>query len=202
VTRRTLDRDSVNMNDLKLSISVALSSDGVIPRDSVRDWVTRAQDLETLALLYRLTDEAWDRIEPRLEPNETCAVIRSYLLRCIEEYPRDDQNDWAFTRFEAAMQLEAWFDYLADKAEDRSDILRESAAAGTDAYLRGDSEMRRTIEQAFLEHVLEQTRMRPLFEHWATHEQLREAWVAAIEWADEHPNFTKGLRAGTSDRDV
>lgn len=189
-------------DDLNRSISTALTSEDIIPRNRVRDWITRAQDLETLALLYRLTGEAWSRIEPGLEPHETCAVIRRYLLRCIEENPQNDRDDWAFTPFEAAMQMEAWFDYLADKTDDSSEILRESAAAITDAYLRGDSEVRRTIEQSFLEHVLEQTRMRPLFEHWATHEQLREAWAAAIAWADEHPNFMKNLRGRMSNPDV
>ena len=187
------------MGDLKASILAALSSDVPIRRAEVREWVTPAQDLEMLALLYRLTDEAWNRIEPHLEAHETCGIIRCYLLRCIQEDPR---HDWAFTRFEAAMQLEAWFDYLADKPEDRTAILRESAAAVTDAYVCGDAEMRRTIEQAFLEHVLEQTRMRPFFEHWAANDQLREAWTSAIEWADAHPNFMRDLRRGMSSRDV
>ena len=55
-------------------------------------------------------------------------------------------------------------------------------------------EITAAIETRFLEHVLEQERLRPWFEDWASDERLRESWEAALAWGKAHPDFTKGLR--------
>jgi hypothetical protein len=180
------------MSTLNAELSAALTSEGRLPRAAVRDWVRRADDLRDLALLYRLTDVAWHRIEPALESAETCTLIRTYLLRCIQEDPQDPS---LLTQYEAAGLLEAWFDHLSSVSEDTTAILKESAEAITEAFLRGNEKVQRAIEQGFLEHVLEQVKFRPLFEQWANDDRLRGAWEAAIAWGDGHPNFMKSLRA-------
>lgn len=114
------------MTDVKRAISEALTSDSRLTREMVREWLRGANDLETLALLYRLTDEAWHRIDPHVELEETCSLIQTYLLQCIRE---DPQDDWALTRYEAAWQLEAWFDHIASLPADTRAILRDAEAA-------------------------------------------------------------------------
>jgi hypothetical protein len=42
------------MDDPAVALSAALASENVLPRENVRDWIARGQDLEALALLYRV----------------------------------------------------------------------------------------------------------------------------------------------------
>jgi hypothetical protein len=178
------------MSIIRRAIEEALGSDAVIPRERVVAWAHEAQDPQTLALLYRLTGKAYERIVPELGKEETCRLIRRYLLECIR---LDPQDELAFDRYEAARTLEAWFDHLAD-AEGAWDVLSESAADVTTLFLAGTEEVRTAIETGFLEHVLEQTRLRPLFSDWQRDDRLRAAWENALAWGEAHPRFTKSLR--------
>jgi len=162
-----------------------------ISRQDVRRWIDSAGDVGTDALLCELTRNAWHRIQPTLERDETCALIQRYLLRCIRE---DPDESVALTRFQAASELEGWFDLLAAH-EDTHDIAHDVAAAVTQLFLTGDAATRGAIETGFLEHVLEQRGLRSYFAHWARDERLQEAWRHALAWGDAHPNFMKGLRA-------
>ncbi|HKW61596.1 MAG TPA: hypothetical protein VJN89_03540 [Candidatus Acidoferrum sp.] len=178
------------MDDLKAAIRTALHSNNSINRESVRNWIREASDVETLALLYRLTDDAWSRITPCLEGEETCGLIRRYLVRCILENP--DENI-ALPRQEAAGELEVWFDHLSAK-KDTQKMLKDVVAAVTELFLNGDDEIRSAIETGFLEHVLEQDSLRPWFSHWAEDERLSKTWQRALAWGQAHPDYLKGLR--------
>jgi hypothetical protein len=188
---KTVTPPSEPMDNLKHSILCAVNSDGSISRQHVRGWIHRSADVEADALLYQLTRDAWNRIEPRLETAETCALIERYLLACIRENP---QGGVALTRYEAASELEAWFDHVAHLEEDMRDILQSAVNTVTTLFLTGDHETRNAIETGFLEHVLEQAGMRSLFSHWASDERLADAWRHALAWGRAHPNFTKNLR--------
>src|SRR5215472_14249394 len=160
------------MDELKAAIRTALQSSDSINRDRVGDWIRAAPDVESLALLYRLTDEAWDRITPILEnPDESIALPRQ----------------------EAARELEVWFDHLSNKKNTQK-ILKDVVAAVTELFLKSEEQVRCAIETGFLEHVLEQTGLRPLFSHWAHDERLRETWQRALAWGEAHPDYMKGLR--------
>jgi hypothetical protein len=52
------------MEALKQAVRTALPCDAAIQRDVVRRWIRTASDVEEDALLYRLTDQARERIEP------------------------------------------------------------------------------------------------------------------------------------------
>jgi hypothetical protein len=171
-------------------IRAALASTDAIPRQQVRQWIERADTVAVDALLYGLTRDAWHRIQPTLERDETCALIQRYLLRCIRE---DPDESVALTRYQAAGELEGWFDLLAAH-EDTHAIAHGVAAAVTDLFLTGDAATRGAIETGFLEHVLEQRSLRSFFAHWAHDERLQDAWRHALAWGDAHPNFMKGLR--------
>jgi hypothetical protein len=186
------------MDELTRSIRSALQSKDRIPGPLVREWIQRASDVETDALLYQLTREGWNRIEPRLEAAETCALIQRYLLGCIRDNPNSGS---ALSRYEAAGELEAWFDHLASQ-EDTHEILRGIVGEITTLFLNGDDQVRAAVETGFLEHVLEQPRMRPLFSEWANDERLEEAWRHALAWGEAHPNFMRGLREQLRDRQL
>lgn len=178
------------MADLTAVIQAAIGSGEPIERERVRNWIRDAIDLRTVALLYQLSYEAWDRIEPNLEKDETCRLICRYLLLCIRENPQDGIG---LQRYEAAGELESWFDHLSN-SDGRQENLREAAAAVTTLYLESNSDVRNAIETGFLEHVLEQAKLRPLFSHWAENEHLKESWQCALAWGEAHPDYMKGFR--------
>jgi hypothetical protein len=178
------------MERLKAVIQAAIESDGPIQKEQVRAWIHGAHDVETFAFLYRLTNEGWNRIEPRLDKDETCFLISRYLLMCIRENPQDGT---ALPRYEAAGELEVWFDHLASMG-DREKTLQEVATAVTTLFLTSGHDVRLAIETGFLEHVLEQVRLRPLFTHWADDGQLQDAWRHALAWGEAHPNYMRGMR--------
>jgi hypothetical protein len=182
--------DRQQMDNLKQSITEALRSRERISRKQVRKWIQQADGVEVDALLYELTNRGWDRIEPRLEVLETCALIQRYLFRCIREDPSDDS---VLSRYEAAQQLETWFDQLAGM-DDTHDVLLNIIEGVTELFLQSDDEIRRAIETGFLEHVLEQRRFRHYFAHWADDERLQDAWQHAVAWGEAHPDFVKNLR--------
>lgn len=175
---------------IKTPIRIALESRDSISREQVREWIGRAHDVETLALLHRLTDSAWNRIIPELERDETCALIRDYLVRCILEDPKDGL---ALSRYEAAGELELWFDHLSEQPS-TEDILKGVAAAVTELFLSSNDAVQLAIETGFLEHILEQDKLRHYFSHWGENERLREAWQCALAWGEAHPNYMKDLR--------
>jgi hypothetical protein len=109
---------------------------------------------------------------------------------CIRENP---QGGTALPRYEAAGELEVWFDHLANMG-DRQETLQAGAAAVTSLYLTSNDDVRVAIETGFLEHVLEQVRLRPLFMRWANDAQLQDAWRHALAWGEAHPNYMRGIR--------
>jgi|SRR5690348_7336283 hypothetical protein len=178
------------MDELQKIIRAAADSNGPISREQVRKWIRDARDVQTLALLYSLTDKAWHRIDPVLETDETCHLICRYFLDCIRENP---QGGIALGRYDAARELEGWIDHLSNM-EGTEEILGGVTAAVTELFLSADDDVRRAIETGFLEHVFEQSKLRPLFEHWAGDERLKDAWQRALEWGEAHPDAVKGFR--------
>lgn len=173
-------------------INAALSSGGPIPREKVLAWINAAtdSDLATLSRLYRLTDEAYYRIQPELGKEPTCALIQRYLLGCIREGVTD--NEEIEERYEAAESLHVWFRHLLGM-EDSSTVLATAANAVTTLYLESDESVRTAIETGFLEHALESAALRPYFEHWASDPCLQPAWNRALEWGKAHPDYMAKL---------
>lgn len=178
------------MAELTAAIQAAIESNELIERERVRVWIHDAIDLKTVALLYRLSCEAWNRIEPYLERDETSRLICRYFLFCIRENPQDGTG---LQRYDAAGDLESWIDHLSN-TEGTQGNLQEVAAAITTLCLESDADVRVAIETGFLEHVLEQVKLRPLFAHWGEDERLKESWHHALAWGEAHPDYMKGIR--------
>ena len=178
------------MDELKSTIQAALQSNDPLERERVRAWIREAHDVETLAYVYQLTEKGWHRIEPCLEKDETCQLICRYLLMCIRENP---QGRVALTRYDAAGELEGWIDHLSNMP-DTEKTLQGVAALVTELFLSSDDAVRGALETGFLEHVLEQSKLRPLFAHWADDERLKGTWQRALDWGEAHHNQMKGFR--------
>jgi hypothetical protein len=143
------------VTDFDSKLDAALHSDKPIARDDVVRWIAVADDISTLSKLYRLTGERYYGIKPELGRDETCCLIRRYLLECIRlnVTGRDDIQD----RWQAAQTLHVWFCHLMEQ-DGASSILTQAAQAITDLFLGGDNDIRNAIEAGFLEHALEQPR--------------------------------------------
>ena len=185
------------MSEVATAVQAALDSEASIARELVVESCQDADDVKSLALLYRLTDEAYERIHPPLGQQETCRLIQRYLLECLRLNPEDGI---AFSRYQAAWTLVSWFQHLSRLA-DTTPVLRDAASAVTQLYLESDTDVRTAIETGFLEHVLEDGDFRPLFAGWEHDNRLREAWRAALAWGEAHPGFTRGLATSQADGD-
>lgn len=175
------------MPDFRPQIDAALSSENVIPRNEVLQWINAAVDLPTLAKLYRLTDESYYRIQPDLGKVATCSLIQRYLLECIRHNVAGSEE--IESRWEAAQSLHEWFRHLVEIG-DSSEILTSAARAVTELFLISGEDIRTVIEQGFLEHALETSGLRPYFEYWSRDERLRDPWSRALAWGKAHLDYT------------
>lgn len=173
-------------------IVAMLSGDGQISREQVLAWIaaTADSDLSTLAKLYRLTEHAYDRIQPALGMEATCALIQRYLLGCMRAGVTE--NEEIEERYEAAMSLHVWFRHLLGM-DGTSSVLRNAATAVTNLYLDSSEDVREAIETGFLEHALETAPLREYFQHWASDPRLQLAWDRALAWGKAHPDYMDGL---------
>jgi hypothetical protein len=179
------------MSDITSDIETALLTDTPLPGEQVLHWIHKAEDLRTLAKLYRLTGEGYSRIQPDLGKEVVCGLVQRYLLECIKANITNDQD--ILSQWQAAQVLHGWFCRLLEMEEDNSAILKSAADAITALFLVSGEEVRNVIETGFLEHALETAALRPYFEHWSGDDRLREAWNRALEWGKAHPDFTRGL---------
>jgi hypothetical protein len=183
------------MSERSIIVQRALDGHETLSRDVVAEWCRMAgDDVEALAALYRLTYEAHERIQPPLERDESCGLIRRYLLECLRS---DPDLDGVLRRYDAAQVLLRWFWHLS-RMPDTASVLEDTAAAVTELYLTGDAAVREVIETGFLEHLLEDEEYRPLFGGWAQRDELRDAWECALAWGKAHPGFTRSLLERTT----
>jgi hypothetical protein len=148
------------------------------------------QDLPTLSKLYRLTGEGYYRIQPELGKDAACQAVRNYLVECVRQDVKDDDENKS--RWDAARTLHLWLRQLLE-AGDCSAEIDKTAHAITDLFVSSGEKIRLAIEQGFLEHALESAGLRPFFEDWSQDERLSKAWSAAIEWANDHPDWSWNL---------
>jgi hypothetical protein len=175
------------MDDNTAEIDAALSSEAAISRDKVAIWIEAKADLRTLAKIFRITGEGYYRIKPELGKELECAAVQNYLLECIRQDVKDDDD--IESRYEAAATLHGWLRQLLESG-DCDDIIKSVAGAITQMYLLSAEDIRDAIETGFLEHALESAGLRPFFEHWSANSRLREAWNRALEWGMAHPDFS------------
>lgn len=161
-------------------IVALLGSEENIQRDQLRTWMA-ADDLETLAATYELLEKAWNRIQPPLPEEETTAMKRRYLLRCLEINP--PAGEYVHGGFEAAWTLAAclkqWQVEAPHAVQPTVDALRS-------LYMRTDATTRNRVLCGVLEHALEDPALRTYFMSWQRHRDLREAHQLALEWGTTH----------------
>jgi hypothetical protein len=102
------------MPSISEEIGAALNSDADIEREKVVAWISSAgTDISTLSILYRLTSEGYYRIKPDLGGEVTCSLTQKYLLECIRQDVKD--NEEVEDRWQAAGTLHIWLRHLLEK---------------------------------------------------------------------------------------
>jgi hypothetical protein len=166
-------------------IAAAASSHDELSKTAVERWIELTTDLPSLAKLYKITGEGYYRIKPELGRELECKSIQNYLLECIRQDVKDD--DEIESRYEAAAILHGWLRQLLEGG-DCDDVIRDVASSVTQLFLNSGEDIRDAVEMGFLEHALESTGLRPYFEHWSKDTRLREAWDRALAWGKAHPD--------------
>jgi hypothetical protein len=178
---------NIELMKFRAEIDVAVASQEALARGDIERWIEATNDLPTLAKLYKITGEGYYRIKPELGRELECKSIQNYLLECIRQDVKD--NDEIESRYEAAGTLHGWLRQLLESG-DCDEVIRRVAHAVTELFLTSGEEVRNAIETGFLEHALESAGLRPYFEHWSQDSRLRDGWDRALEWGKAHPDFS------------
>ena len=161
-----------------------MRSEGPIDRARVLNWMTQP-DLETRALVYSLTDNAWSRITPELTMEQQCSFMQKYLLDAVGANRRDEEC--IHSGFEAAWELAAWLKHLYCLPKTEKIIARVVADL-EQLYRTSDAETRNRIETGAVEHIFEEKGLRKYFEHWRRDPDLRTAYELCLAWGKAHSN--------------
>ena len=152
----------------------------IIAKQTIVDWMA-SDDLEALGALYSFLVESRyaARIKPALTFADYWRFISRYFERCLRE---DPSGEWAHSRYETGWDLASWF---AKIWEDSSVSLEEKAdikAWLATQYRSGNSEVRRAIVDATLEHLFENREIERFFEDWKDGD-LSIAYTEAAQWS-------------------
>jgi hypothetical protein len=170
------------VNETTLEVLQALGSDGNILRSDVLRWMSD-RDLETRALVYELTRNAWSRITPELSMNEQCSFMGEYLLECIAANRQNE--DHIHSGFEAAWELAAWLKHL-QPIKAAEPVIRKVVRDLENLYRSADEKTQNRIETGAVEHMIESRPLRKYFSHWRDDPELKAAYEACLAWGEAH----------------
>jgi hypothetical protein len=166
-------------------LKTLLQANAQIPAKLVEELMA-SEDREDQADAFYCLSERWKRIHPEREVWATAPFVLGFLSNSIiEPRERADPDSNVLSLYEAAHTLVAILRNLSDHPEG-AEPRRELVERIKRTYLSGDGPIRDCIETGFLEHALEYPSLRPLFESWLGHPDLREAHARALEWGRTH----------------
>jgi hypothetical protein len=180
IWRSSGDRES--MSD-RARLRALREANSPIPAKLVEDLLA-SNDREDQSDAYDCMVNRWKRIQPELEMWYTVPLGLGYLIRSITEPMENAALDSNVrSSYEAARELLGllclWSEY-ADFAEFCQDLVARIERT----FLAGGETVRDCIEMGFLEHALEYRKLRPLFDSWKDHPEMREAH--ALFWGLAH----------------
>ena len=167
-------------------------------RETLAAWM-RSDDPEVLGVVHALLKDKATRAH--LISSVDSEALQEFLCRTYTlSFQEDPDGEWAYSRYEAALELVAWFlnsgGYLADLGTDFLCRLRELMSS---LYLQGNDEVRQALVNGALEHILEQPGWRPFFAEWSEDPVLAEAYRRALEWSLGPLHSTQAEKADNAD---
>jgi hypothetical protein len=166
-------------------LQALLATNATIPAKFVEELMA-SDNREDQADAYYCLSERWRKIRPERELWATAPFVLGFLIQSIvEPCERFDPDSNVFSSYDAAHALVGAVRSLSDHpegAEARDQFIEKIKTT----FVAGDAAVRGCIETGFLEHVLEFSDLRPLFDSWKQQPDLREAYVRALEWGRNH----------------
>ncbi len=163
-----------------------LKSKDVISASVVRKCMM-SDDVELLGCVYEevIDSKKLGQVEPKLELAEIIDFFKRYVELCMK-LNQEGHTDWQHSRYEVGWDLCRWFlNFWYDDAVPRNQ-LADLKQWMEELYKRSDEPIRRCIECATLEHILEHENIRPFFENWGKDSILNTAYEPALAWGMAH----------------
>lgn len=163
-----------------------------IPKQRVLEWM-RADDLEALGALYSFVTKGdyANRVQPSLTFNEYWTLVARYFEKCFRENP---SGEWAHGRYNAGWDLASWFGKIWGDGSVPHDAKTQIKEWLATQYKKGDTDIRRCLVDATLEHLFENREIARFFDDWKKDPELAIAFQEAADW------IAKGGRTGRAAR--
>ncbi|MEX0716309.1 MAG: DMP19 family protein [Planctomycetaceae bacterium] len=169
--------------DIRWYLSWRIERNGSFQLQEFAAWMAEDEDLRIWGIAYDVLFKAYRRIHPEPGMELTCGFTVRYLLRCVRDNPMDGELHSGYeAAWELATRIKQWATCLPESAP----VLEYAATHLRQEYLDGDDAVRKRILNGALEHALESAPVRPFFDDWKVHPDLREPWKLAMEWAVDH----------------
>jgi hypothetical protein len=151
-----------------------------IPLDELREWMG-SSDMEIMGFAYAMMCGKRLRIEPAMSVEESVGFFKRYYERCLHENP---DGKWSDFRYSIGYDLVSLFGNLWWDQEVPRELLVDLKGMLARLYKAGDEEIRTSIVQATLEHLVEQKPIRKFFSDWTRDPVLKIAYEEACLWPD------------------
>ena len=152
----------------------------VIPLDDLREWMNSG-DIEIAGFAYHMMGDARFKVQPPLTVEEYVDFIKRYYERGLRE---NSDGDWSNNRFSAGSDLVNIFARLWRDQQVPRALLSDLKNWLGVLYKSVDEEIRHSVVQATLEHLVEQKPIRDFFSDWRQDPVLRIAYDEACLWPD------------------
>lgn len=150
----------------------------VVALSDIQKWMS-STDIEILGFTVGLLGDRRLRIEPPLPLDDYIKFEKHYYERCLRENP---DGEWSDSSHSAGMDLVNVFAHLWRDSSVPSPVLDDLKAWIGRLYKEGDTDIRKCIVQATLEHLFEQKQIREFFSDWQDDKVLAVAHDEACEW--------------------
>lgn len=139
-----------------------------------------SKDLDVIDATYVLINSSHvQRIDPPLSFDEIFDFMLHYYVTCLKENPTPRGKPPM--RYSAGWDLVAWFCHLWDTGAGKQYFKRIKAQLA-DLYKSGDSDLKKAIEHATIEHLFERKPIRKFFADWKSDPELRPAYDEGMLW--------------------
>jgi hypothetical protein len=168
------------LSEIIRRLETAEDDSSTIAVSEVRGWMT-SDDVEVLGATCTLLMDARlvQRIRPSLPFDEVFAFFLRYYEFCLKQ---DPHGEWVDDRFSAACDIVStfvsWWDDRRNKV-----YFDKIKSLLSHLYIEGTPELKRSIEQAIVEHLFERDDIRQFFSDWNEDPRLRPAYDSGVSWA-------------------
>ena len=167
------------LEEIERELRADRSTDRPIPALLIQKCM-ESKDWDLMDATYVLLNSVHvQRINPPLSFDEVFEFMLNYYILSLKDNPTPRGKPPM--RYSAGWDLVAWFCHLWDDGVEKRYFERIKSQLA-DLYKCADSDLRRAIEHAIIEHLFERKPIRRLFANWKKDPQLRPAYDEGMLW--------------------